>query len=389
MSSDDVPTLSLFANDPFRRILNSVKLAKDRKVRYVILLPIVFLLSWLVPFLLCLYEHHLVTENILQSFLYAPSPSIETIVFLLLLIAEPIIDEHIANAGHNFSDSGILNDHSIYTRLARQVARLHEAVFPEIILFALACLIVVGTQWASLQERIPRWDVDVVGGHAQFTIAGWWCAIVRLPLWQYIWLRWIWKFAIWVSFLIGISKAKLQLPSGHPDQCGGLGFLGKVQASFGTLIFAMGMVLAANVYRQIVQEHISSWNVAGGVVSFAILAPIVFLSPLFLFTRQLYLVKQEGLTRYEILLTQFIHRFETGHLPAIAGDEKAPPTLADLAAISSLETLHSHVSRMRIVPFDLESLIRLLISTGAPVLSLIVSELPWPAIRELLNTILR
>ena len=63
------------------------------------------------------------------------------------------------------------------------------------------------------------------------------------------------------------------------------------------------------------------------------------------------------------------------------------PTLSDLAALTSPETLHSHVMHMRIIPFDLKSLGGLLATTTAPLVLLVVRFIKLGAISHLMENL--
>ncbi len=62
-------------------------------------------------------------------------------------------------------------------------------------------------------------------GFANLSLAGWWNALVSVPLFQFLLLRWYFRLFIWARFLWQVSRFDLKLLPAHPDGVGGLGFL--------------------------------------------------------------------------------------------------------------------------------------------------------------------
>ena len=229
--------------------------------------------------------------------------------------------------------------------------------------------------------------LKTAGGHTTFTLAGWWCALVFGPILQFAFVRWAWKFFIWVYFLYRISRAKLRLAIGHPDEAGGLGFVGSLQATFGTLIFAWGLVVLADALNQITR-FTPSPTLYVSVGAFVVFAPLLFMSPLLMFTKKIYDARQEGHVHYQILLTQFTIAFEQKHLGQPVAGEEALAQMEALAGLARIETLHAHLAKMRIVPFDLVSLGHLGLSAVTPMLPLLLRVIPWPEVRHLAESLL-
>ena len=59
------------------------------------------------------------------------------------------------------------------------------------------------------------------------TGVGYWYAFVALPIFQFLFFRWIYRMALWSRILWKISKLDLLLTPTHPDGAGGLAFVGK------------------------------------------------------------------------------------------------------------------------------------------------------------------
>lgn len=380
--------LSLFQGDPFRRLLTSLRLAQDGRIRYGRLVPLLVILNWFVPLGLCAWRGTLVATNAVPlSFLRDPERPIQTLVILVFLLAEVLVDEHVRNAGRIFSSSGILEDPSEYDRAADATRRLRTKVWPEVVIVLLACAATSLWVRADLQAGSVTWKVSRTASSFVLSPAGWWLAVVVSQIHGFFWIRWAWKIAIWVAFLARMARAKLRLAVGHPDEVAGLGFIGETQATFGLVIFGVGLLVSLEAVKWfwpitagLGERGLTFSNLLTEVACFVVLAPLAFLLPLLMFTKTLYLAKQDGLAKYQILLTEYINEFEKTHFRE---DRRAAEPLAatatDLAALANIEGLHAHLMRMRIVPFDMGSMVHLAMYAAGPFVVIIVKRVAhWP-----------
>ena len=90
-----------------------------------------------------------------------------------------------------------------------------------------------------------------MNGAFQPSLAGWWLALVSLPVFQFLWLRWYFRMFIWARFLWQVSRIKLKFMPTHPDRCGGLGFLAGVSYAFSPVLMAQGALLAGMMANRI------------------------------------------------------------------------------------------------------------------------------------------
>jgi hypothetical protein len=274
------------------------------------------------------------------------------------MFSEDYLDHYIKNAGVVLRHSGIVGDIDRVEMAIRLVERMRMSIKAEIICIVVG--IICMSFWAIplWSRQSETWQVHLYGGTFNYTIAGWWVLFTFGPFVQYYWVRWLWKVAIWTTFLYHTSKAKLKLAVGHPDRVGGLRFLGDAQAGFGILIFAVGLIVVTHVLEKIFIEKVPIFYIDNTVLVFGFitLAPCAFLAPLLLFTIKLYQAKVEGIQHYDILLTRFIKAFEAKHLNPTSTPSDPLVITQELFALSGIVTVSGHVSKMRIVPFDMNTL---------------------------------
>ena len=278
-------------------------------------------------------------------------------------------------------------------RIEQKTADLRKQLLPEIICITIAFILAICAIGPELfwQSDMQTWHVaKEAAGSRHLTAAGFWLMFIAIPLQTYWWLRWVWKIGLWYWYLQRISTFKLVLVASHPDHTGGIGFMSEVQAKFALVILAYGIsnVVATVGYKIAVENApVDLPPVWGLVVGFTIGAPLLFLSPLLLFTKQLGRTKKRALAQFREKAMMSALRVEEQWLYSDSEHESAART--ELAQLQLLSGFYDRIHGMRVVPFDLKSTAQLIGSAIGPMIPLIpyfveVPE-PWRAILEALT----
>ena len=189
-----------------------------------------------------------------------------------------------------------------------------------------------------------------------------------MPLFTYLWMRWVWKIGAWTYFLLRVSRLRLKLQAAHPDRTGGLGCLSDVQTSFAVILFGTGLLFSAWAIHKLYFERtpFGSIDVWGPIVIYVVLAPLVFVAPLFLFTGVLARAKREALVAYAEMSAALTSHFERRWM---RGPERAPAEVLEgsqPSALTDFNTIYQIVEDMRIVPFDRRSFLELFSASATP-----------------------
>ncbi|HET9446168.1 MAG TPA: hypothetical protein VFO35_07920, partial [Steroidobacteraceae bacterium] len=127
------------------------------------------------------------------------------------------------------------------------VAAATRASRSKVVLLALVVMTYVSAVSSLLVLRdsmsFTSWMFD--GRH--LSAAGVWNTFVSAALMRLLVLRSFWKLAVWMWWLIRLSRLPLQLDALHPDGRCGLRFLGETQLAFCPLIAALGLQLGCLV----------------------------------------------------------------------------------------------------------------------------------------------
>ncbi len=286
----------------------------------------------------------------------------------LFLVAEVIIDGSTREAANQFTRCGIIgcDDAPRINRIHETLKRLRESFWPDagcVVLAYVFSLVILVPQFGA--DPLPTWHVHGDKLSRNLTAAGYWLFFIAIPISGYIWLRMIWKIALWIFYLYHVSRMRLELHPTHPDLTGGIGFISEAQGRFALFILAFGISnVAAPVGYQIavLNYDLSILPVWGPIVLFTIGAPLLFTLPLFMFTKQLFRTRKRALAAYRERVTEHSRVVESRWLFG-EKTQSAQEEIRDLAEQSTLGTMFARIEHMRVVPFDLRSFVQLLGST--------------------------
>jgi len=136
---------------------------------------------------------------------------------------------------------------------------------------------------APTSTEAGAWHGRMVDGSLQLTFAGWWVALVSLPLYGLLFGRWLWRFMTWGLMLYDISRCDLRLVATHPDRCGGLAFMGQYPKTSVLFVFAESTVVSATVLKLVVHGDASLMSFKFALFGMIAFFAIAFVVPLVVF----------------------------------------------------------------------------------------------------------
>jgi hypothetical protein len=200
----------------------------------------------------------------------------------VLLLAEIPIGARLRGAAARFVVAGLVkkDEEPRFVQMIRDTLRLRDSRVAELVVLGAA----YATGYSMLASSIQRgstWYTPEAGGG--MTPAGYWYALVSLPIFQFLLYRWIYRMIVWARFLRALTTLDLKLVPTHPDGAGGLGFLGKACIPFGVILFALSAVVSSAIATRVLFEGASleRFQVSYGALFAVALA--IFGGPLLVF----------------------------------------------------------------------------------------------------------
>ena len=396
--TESTSQFSLFEGDLVNRTFSRLRIGGRRPVDLLLRMIVVIGVTWVPMAIMAWFTPLPANAVTAQNFFYDFAAYAQFFIGLpLFIIAEYVMAEHIRSAARDFSGSGVVAaaDLPALEQVERAVELARKKPANDWICFAIAYVMALMTIGPELfwQSDMNSWHVDKIDAVTrQLTYAGAWEMFVALPIQIYWWVRWVWKICLWYWYLSQLAGFRLVLVASHPDHTGGIAFLSEVQAHYAIVILAFGISnVVATIGYKIAVEHapVALPGVWGPVIGFSIGAPLLFLSPLLLFTKQLNRTKKRALAQFREKAMRSALRVEEQWLHTAPGQEQETIARTELSQLNLLTGFYERIHAMRVVPFDLRSAGQLIGSAVGPMIPLLpyfvtIPE-PWNKILEALT----
>ncbi len=386
---DKPPDFSLVLGGPLFQLYRRARLSGDAlelsRRRVVVIASV----AWLPLLVLSLVGGQALGDAIKIPFLYDVEVHVRFLIALPVLVAaELIIHSRIGPAVRRFVERRIVvaEDVPKFHAAIDSAMRVRNSLAVEVGLLILVYTLGLWVWRSQVVTEAASWYAFNDGSQWHLTLAGYWYAFVSIPVFQFILLRWYLRFVIWFQFLWRVSKLNLRLVATHPDRAAGLGFLGASTYAFGPILFAQGALLAGLIASRVLydgQDLMSFKLEAAGFVAFFV---FVVLSPLVTFSPHLNRTKRQGLRDYGGLANRYVQEFEGKwvHGGASGGEELLGS--GDMQSLADLGNSYGVVQEMNMVPFGYKNVVRLAVTTAAPLLPLSLMVIP---LEELLRRLLK
>ena len=341
------------------------------------------IITWGILFILSAIRHEAFGHNVVVPFLRDFSAYTRFVIAIpMFILAEVVVGPRFARAAAYFITSGLVSpkDFNAFDDAVERTLRTRDSGFPEFILVLLAYAISVfgGQQYVV---HISSWIYTPSGAH---TPAGWWAFFFCGPLLNFLMFRWIWRLILWGRFLHWMSKLDLQIFPPHPDQAGGIGFVGRTQQFFSIVLFAYSAGLAGVIANQAVYDKIPLESFVPAIISYVVLVELIVLFPIVVFFHNLHDLRIKGLYQYGALATAYTAAF---HHKWIQGDNPDNDPLLGTGDIQSLADLGNSfelVRKMDHLPMNPRTPIQIALACLIPMAPLLLIVLPLKEVLKLL-----
>jgi hypothetical protein len=334
-------------------------------------------IAWVPLLMLATVERHLWDGGVRISFLGDIDMHVRLLIAMpLLILAERVVHERMRNLVRQFLDLGLIPDEA-RDRFDAAIAsawRLRNSVFAELLLLAIVYGVGVMLVWRQYTGMdVSSWYGIEENGRLRPSAAGWWLGCVSIPLVQFLLLRWYYRLFIWGRFLWQVSRLPLRLLPTHPDNAGGLGFLSLVTHAFTPLLLAQGVMLAGMMANRIFYAGATLVKFKLELVGLAVFMVFAVLGPLVTMLPQLAYTKRLGMRNYGRLAQRYAREFDNKWVQGGAAPDEPLLGTSDIQSLADLINSYGAVKSMRMLPFTMQTVILLGVTTLAPVAPLLLT----------------
>jgi hypothetical protein len=295
----------------------------------------------------------------------------------ILIVAEVPIGRRIREVARHFLTAGLVSDADAprYAEIVTSARRLRDSHVVEYLLVILA-------YWAAYKAMtsVTHSGSTWFRPGSKLTPVGYWYVFVSLPIWFFLVWRWAFRMVVWSRFLWQVSKMPLVLTPSHPDRAGGLGFLGKALIPFGIVAFALSAATSGAVASRILFSGARLQDFQGVFITLVIFILVFFTGPLLVFAPTLNILRQTGLLRYGTLASRYTLLFDRKWVETAEATDQRILGTEDIQSLASLGGSYDMISRMRVVPVELQDFIALAFPMLIPVLPLLLTVIPLSVI---------
>ena len=380
-------TNHLFINEPFPHFQRSLNLFRPVREKVIRRALIVLLLGWFPLVFLILAEDYSNSVSLKSFFTDFGVHARSLIAAPLLVLVELPCLRRLDEIIEYFPGAGIVGDDEQlqFRKIIASTRSLMQSTIPELIAIVLAYAIATLLVSVAKDLNVRPWYITgPLNSNPSW--AGWWYALVSVPLLLVLFFGWLWRLMLWGRFLTKVARMKLRLIAAHPDRTSGLKFLNSSLFAFSPVAFTFGVVAAGSAATRVYYLGVTLEGIQKTIVGVLILVLIVFVSPLLVFAYKLHRAKMLGIFAYGGLAEGVGRSFEEKWLANYEKYASGALEATDFSATTDLYGVVSNVYEMRVLPFDFRGLITLAVSTLIPFLPVVLMTIP---LKEFLQAVMR
>lgn len=251
-------------------------------------------------------------------------------------------------------------EHFINGALQKAQKRIDSA-WTEIILLLLVAVVAVspagGTSFFADHSKAGSWVMAGDEGLQALSYAGKWMHYISIPVFQFLLLRWLWRYLVWVALLYRISRLKLNLLPTHPDGSGGLSIILLGQQGFILLFAVFGMVISGEMIANLFENDKLFDIIKVQIAGFVILGSILMLFPLFFFTGKLFRTKYHGLIDLGKAGMRLSNKYEDEFVKLMRTEKRIAENTVDPSMQVDYSDVYKSLQEMRTLPIRFSDIV--------------------------------
>lgn len=377
--------VSFIRGGPFYRAQRALRLIRPNQWNFTRRILILIAIGWLplVIFTVVLNPEglsSLIREYRIHARLLIAIPA--------LLIGEGFMESRFRLVMQHIRQVGLLDapDLAYMDGVIATLVRVRDAFVPEFMVFVVL-VVHTAASYRGLVDATP-WLGYGSGANLQLTVAGWYAVLVSAPLFQFLLGLSLWRWLLWTFFAFKLSKRNLKLVPTHPDEHGGLGFLGLTAAAFAPVAFAATAVIGATWRDDILHHGARLMDFKLEAIVLLIIIALVALGPLLFFVPRLASLRRQGILEYGILGQIHSTEFHGKWILHRAGHEAEFLQAPEIATLANFAKSYQEIAQLKPFPADTGSLYGLAVAIAIPALPVVLAQIPLKVVvMDLLKTL--
>jgi hypothetical protein len=256
------------------------------------------------------------------------------------------------------------------------LTRLRDSLVAEAIIVVVVYANVAGLIGARL-AMAQGWALSDIGSGYHLSLAGWYYALVSQLIYRFLLGISLWKWCLWVGFLFRLSRLDLQLIPTHPDQHGGVGFLGISPLAIAPTVLVVCGAIGSTWRTQILYHGAHLMNFKIDAFILLVIMLIVAMGPLVLFVPKLGRLYRQGILQYGTLGQIHSVDFHKKWILNRKGHEDEFLTAPEISTLIDYASTYENVEKLLPFPFDRGGVIGLVLAIVIPLMPVVLAEVPF------------
>lgn len=358
---------SISEGGPFNRAVQKIGLNTNAKQIVVALC-----ITWF-PLLIITAFEGTIYSGVSVPFLKDVSIHVRLLVVLpVLLTIKEIINSKSIDLERYFSNT-LMNDAEkqvVLNKELKRVKRLINSGVPEIIFLLIIIALTISPLKGGLLSESTSWRFE--RGDTALSLAGKWVVFISIPIFQFLILRWLWRYIIWALFLFRLARTPLNLQPTHPDQVAGLGIVADVHKYFGLIFLAINIIASGEMVTRILENPDSFQAIRGEAIANVAICVVLLFLPLFFFIIKLIMTRHYALMDLGNLGTTLSGKFEEEWLRNIPIEKKVLEGKVSTNTLQDYSSIYRSTEKMRSVPFRLSDVVMVILILFIPYIPILL-----------------
>jgi len=257
-----------------------------------------------------------------------------------------------------------------------RLIRLRDSFIAEIVIVVLVYANVAGMVGTRL-ATIEAWALSDIGTGVHLSPAGWYYALVSQLIFRFLLGLSLWKWCLWIFFLFRLSRLDMQLVPTHPDQHGGVGFLGMSPLAIAPTVFVICGAIGSTWRISILRHGAHLMNFKIDAIILLLIMLIIAMGPLILFVPKLTRLHRQGILQYGTLGQIHSVDFHKKWILNRKGHEDEFLTAPEISAMIDYASSYENIEKLQPFPLDRGGMVVLILAIVVPLLPVVLAEIPF------------
>ena len=226
--------------------------------------------------------------------------------------------------------------------------------------------LVKGGVYGGLEKGTTSWMTTPQGSDPGLSTAGYWAVLISIPVFQFLFASWVWRYIVWILLLFQLSKVHLNLLPTHADRAGGLGMIMLAQKSFNLLFVVSAIVISGQFIVELIKHPDQFEAIRNEVIGYILVCIAFVLIPLLFFSGKLLRVKNNGLHQLSVLAASLSHKFEREWINDSPVEDRIEESKSDPSLLYDYAGMYEQLQKLRVVPVALNDITGLALALLVP-----------------------